>query len=59
VLPDVDEQVAVEQEADPAEYLPVLDALLAGRGTTDASGEGFAEGHRTPRALFVGQQPVF
>jgi len=46
VLPDADEQVAVEEKADAAEHLLLLDALLASQGVPDAGGEGFIEGHQ-------------
>src|SRR6516164_4944009 len=56
VLPDADEQVAVEQEADPAEHLLLLDALEPGQSLTDALGKCFAEGHRSlPRGWSSGQ----
>src|SRR5262249_37615129 len=47
VFPDADQQVAVEQEADPAEHLLLFDALLAGQGVADAGGEGLIKGHRS------------
>src|SRR5262249_2476318 len=56
VLPDPDEEIAVQQEADAAEHLLLLDALAPGESLTDALGQFFAEGHRCPRsAFFVGQ----
>jgi hypothetical protein len=47
ILPDAHEHVAAEQEADPAEHLLLLGALLAGQGVPDAGGAGFIEGHRS------------
>src|SRR6185295_1671730 len=45
VLPDPGHCVAVEEAADAAEHLLLLDILLAGQGVTDAGGEGFVKGH--------------
>src|SRR5262249_35868293 len=47
IPPDADEHVAVDQAADAADHLLLLDALLAGQGVPDAGGEGFIEGHRS------------
>src|SRR5262249_8244865 len=56
ILPDADQQVAVQQEADPAEHLLLLAALTPGESLTDALGKFFVEGHRCPRsACFLGQ----
>src|SRR5215813_10288228 len=46
VLPDADEQVPVEQEADPAEHPLLLDVLAPGQQMPDAPGQGFVKGHR-------------
>src|SRR5262249_35356245 len=45
VLPDPGECVAMEEEADAAEHLLLLDILAPGQCVTDADGEGFIEGH--------------
>src|SRR6185312_8784913 len=47
VLPDADEHVAVEKEADAAEHLLLFDTLLATQGVTNAGGERFVERHRS------------
>src|SRR5262245_12521066 len=47
ILPDADEHVAVEQEADAAEHLLLLDPFSAGQGVPGSGSEGFIEGHRS------------
>src|SRR5262249_52901961 len=58
ILPDADEHVAVEQEADAAEHLLLLDPFSAGQSFADALGPFFAEGHRCPRSAFFAGQPA-
>jgi hypothetical protein len=56
VLPDADEQVAVQQEADATEHPLLLDVLAPGQQVADALGKRFAEGHRSlHRGWFSGQ----
>src|SRR5262245_43828674 len=45
VLPDPDECVAVEEEADAAEHLLRFDVSAAGQGVPNSGGEGFIKGH--------------
>src|SRR5262249_47972060 len=58
ILPDAHEQVAVQQEADAAKHLLLLDALAPGESSTDALGKFFAEGHRCPQSAFFAGQPA-
>lgn len=41
-----DEHVAIEEEADAANHLLLFDILAPGQLLPDATGQGFAEGHR-------------
>jgi hypothetical protein len=56
MLPDADEQVAVQQEADAAEH-PLLLVLAPGQQVADALGQGFVKGHRCPQSTFFVGQP--
>jgi hypothetical protein len=58
VVSDLHEHVAVEQEADAAEHLLLLDPFLARQSLADALGQFFAKGHRCPRSAFFAGQPA-
>src|SRR5262249_6539165 len=45
VLPDADEQVAVEKEADSAEHFLLFNSPLACQGSADAVGQRFVKSH--------------
>src|SRR5262249_22668716 len=62
ILPDADQHVAVQQEADAAEHLLLLDAPLAGQGLANTLGQRCAEGHRSllsQRGSLTFKQRVF
>jgi hypothetical protein len=46
ILPDADEYVAVQEEADPAEHLLFLDAIRAGQRLPNALGKGLVVCHQ-------------
>ena len=43
--PSPDEHVTVKEEPEASEHLPLFDASLMSEGVSQATGEGFAEGH--------------
>src|SRR5262249_57818153 len=56
VLPDSDEQVPVEEEADTAEHFLLLDVLAPSQLLPDAFGESFIESHWRLRSQdFIGR----
>src|SRR5262249_26284438 len=48
VLPDADQHVTVQQEADAAEHLLLFDVLAPGQPLPNALSQGFIKGHISP-----------